>query len=170
MSLTKHNIEKLKEIEGLLIKLPSNVYTESKDILTGATVGQHIRHILEFFTCVEKGLEKGVISFDERVRNINIETDKNYALTVIHELINFLSGIEEDCPLILKANFSTSDMEDSNIQSSLFRELAYTLDHTVHHLAIVKIALISQTEEFGIDENFGVAPSTIRFRKKLQTH
>ena len=168
MSITKHNIEKLKEIELLLFKLPSNVYTESKDILKGATVGQHVRHILEFFTCVEKGHKKGVVSFDERERNVLIETDRDFAVNVIHDLTFYLSNIENDCPLLMKANYSTSSEEENTIHTSLFRELAYTLDHTIHHLAIVKIALISQTEELGIDENFGVAPSTVRFRKQLQ--
>ena len=56
MTIAEHNVAKLREIKTLLIKFPTELYTEPKEILKGATIGQHIRHILEFFICLEKGL------------------------------------------------------------------------------------------------------------------
>jgi hypothetical protein len=47
----------------------------------------------------------------------------------------------------------------------LFRELAYDLEHSIHHQAIIKIAMKNLNSEYALNENFGVARSTIRFRE-----
>jgi len=141
MVLIKHNIEKLEEIKELLSQLPEQLYTDPKDILSEVTIGQHFRHILEFYVCLEKGIEIGVVCYDARERNVLIETDINYAIETIKSLTGFLNRLGDDFKLVLKASYSNDLEEQTNMQSSLYRELAYALDHTVHHLAIVKIAL-----------------------------
>lgn len=166
MSLIEHNISKLKEIRSLLVKVQNNLYVAPQMILNGATIGQHFRHILEFYISLEKGLQNGIVSFDDRERNVLIETDVEYAMERINKLINFIENIEGDRSIQLKANYATSSEDTSFIQSSLYRELAYTMDHTIHHLAIVKIALSNDLERLGIGENFGVAPSTVRYNNQ----
>lgn len=46
------------------------------------------------------------------------------------------------------------------------RELAYCLEHSIHHQALIKVGLKEQNIENLIDENFGVAPATIRHKQK----
>ena len=166
MTLIQHNIKKLEEIKSLLQQLPQNLYTEPKDILSGATIGQHFRHILEFYICLEKGVKTGTVSYDERERNILIETNVEYAVIRIEKLIHFLALLKNDRSMTLKANYSNAIEEQTIIQTSFYRELAYALDHTVHNLAIIKIALSDETERVEVDNNFGVAPSTIRYREQ----
>lgn len=166
MTLIHHNIKKLEEIKILLQQLPQYLYTKPKAILSEATIGQHFRHILEFYICLEKGAETGTVSYDERERNVLIETDVAYAAIGIEKLIHFLSSLTNDGSLTMKANYSNTSEEVTIIQTSIYRELAYALDHTVHHLAIVKIALSEEKDKVKVDSNFGVAPSTIRFREQ----
>ena len=166
MTLIHHNIKKLEEIKSLLHQLPSDLYTNPKEILNEATIGQHFRHILEFYICLEKGAKTGTVSYDDRKRNSLIETDRDYAIDVIEELIHFINSMKGDCSLTMRANYSPASEEQTIIQTSLYRELAYTLDHTVHHLAIIKIALSEDEDKVEVDSNFGVAPSTIRYRKQ----
>jgi len=166
MTLIHHNINKLEEIKYLLQQLPQNLYTEPKEILSGATIGQHFRHILEFYICLEKGVQTGIVSYDERERNVLIETNLAHAVNCIERLIHFLTSLKNDCSLEMKANYSNSPDKPAIIQSSLYRELAYALDHTVHHLAIVRIALSEGKDMVEVDSNFGVAPSTIRYREQ----
>ncbi len=166
MTLIFHNVNKLKEIKDLLSQLPEKLYTDPKDILSEVTIGQHFRHILEFYICLEKGLNTRTVCYDARERNILIETDINFAIENIKSIIGFLKELGDDFKLVLKANYSDGIGEQTNIQSSLFRELAYALDHTVHHMAIVKIALSQEKNISFVDSNFGVAPSTIRYRKQ----
>lgn len=166
MTLIHYNIKKLEEIKYLLQQLPQDLFTAQKEILSGATIGQHFRHILEFYICLEKGAHSGTVSYDERERNVLIETDLAYAINCIEKLIHFLASLKNDHSLAMIANYSNTSEETTIIQTSLYRELAYALDHTVHHLAIVKIALSEEKDKVEIDSDFGVAPSTIRYREQ----
>jgi hypothetical protein len=165
MTLIHHNIKKLEEVNGLLLQLSQNIYTTERETLSGASIGQHFRHILEFYICLEKGNKIGIVSYDERERNVLMETDLLFAVKSIGMLIQFLSSLKNDCVLTMKANYSNSN-EGTTMQTSLYRELAYALDHTVHHLAIIKIALSEEEKSLHLDSNFGVAPSTIRYREQ----
>ena len=163
MALIHHNIKKLHEIKELIHHLPSDLYTQPKEVLSQSTIGQHFRHILEFYMCLENGLNTGIVCYDERERDILIETNIDYATGIIEKLTLFLGKIKKDNLIELKASYSTTSDEKMSIQTSIFRELAYALDHTIHHLAIIKIALTEEGLE--MDSNLGVAPSTIRHRK-----
>jgi len=44
----------------------------------------------------------------------------------------------------------------------LHRELQYNIEHAVHHLAIIKIGVKTLEDSFKLDDNFGIAASTIR--------
>ncbi len=55
--------------------------------------------------------------------------------------------------------------EEIRIQSNYFRELLYNLEHCIHHQALIKVAIL-KFENISVDANFGVARSTIEFRKK----
>ena len=166
MTLIHHNKKKLEEIKDLFQQLPQELFTAPKEILSGATIGQHFRHILEFYICLEKGVKTGAVSYDERERNVLIETDMAYAIDNIEKIIYFLASLNNDRSLIMKANYSSASGEQTIIQTSLYRELAYALDHTVHHLAIVRIALSQEKDKVEMDSNLGVAPSTIRYREQ----
>ena len=166
MTLIHHNIKKLEEIKSLLLQFSEELYTAPRGILSEATIGQHFRHILEFYICLEKGSKTGSVSYDDRERDVLLETDMVFAMKSIGKLIQFLSSLENDRSLTMKANYSDANEELTTIQTSLYRELAYALDHTVHHLAIVKIALSEEVESVKVDSNFGVAPSTIRYREQ----
>ncbi len=166
MSLIQHNIQKLAELKALLEKLPDELYIRKKEVLSGSTIGQHFRHILEFYVCLKKGADTGIICYDARERNTLIETDRQYASGIVSDIKHFLYTIGPNSNVMLMGNYSVTDDEQTEISSSLYRELAYALDHAVHHLAIVKIALSEEKESAIMDENLGVAPSTIRFREQ----
>ncbi len=164
MSLIQDSINKLEEIKELLSQFSSEQYTKSNSLLSGASIGQHLRHILEFYICLKNGSNTGSISYDERKRDLLIETQLDFALETINEISVFLNSVNKDFALTLKANYGISETKSVLIPSSLYRELAYTLDHTIHHLAIIKIGL--SNEDIKLDESFGVAPSTLRYREK----
>ena len=166
--LIKHNIEKLNEIKQLMLELPSELFLTPIDIISNATIGQHFRHILEFYSCLEKGVSTGVVCYDERERNVLIETNIEYAIRQIEERIAFLKSIKMDGVMKLKANYSTLTESKIHVESSIYRELAYAMDHAVHHLAIVKIALCKGGGNTEIIKNLGVAPSTIRHRDQFE--
>ena len=51
------------------------------------------------------------------------------------------------------------------IDSNYYRELLYNLEHCIHHQALIKVAVL-KNENLKVDANFGVARSTIEYRKQ----
>jgi uncharacterized damage-inducible protein DinB len=163
MELILENIAMMHKMKEYILELPDDYYTSPNSLLSQASVGQHFRHIIEFYLCLELGASKEMVCYDERKRDLLIENHKGYAIQVIEGVIQFLNEIPTDKPMLLKACYSSTSDAQTNINTSLQRELAYALDHTIHHLALVKIALINMGVP--VDSEFGVAPSTLKHRK-----
>jgi hypothetical protein len=51
------------------------------------------------------------------------------------------------------------------ISTNYFREVAYNIEHTIHHMALIRVG-INETTNILLPENFGVASSTIKYRKQ----
>jgi hypothetical protein len=160
--LQQTNIEIIDQLIDLLNDLDSVVYKEALRPLHYSTVGQHVRHITEFYLCALKGYENGMIDYDARERNILIEIDKDFTVETLQNVKHQLQKLKSDAILILKSKFGGDEAMD--IPSSFFRELTYLIEHTIHHLAIIKIGLNEVYPEINIPKNFGVAHSTLRYR------
>lgn len=162
MSLTQYNKENLLSTRLLIDTLNDHTYREPVDILSGATVGQHVRHILEFYVCLFNE-RNNQISYDNRERNHRIENDRFFALAVVDELILKLSEINADKSIELKADYSSNGVDQTRLMTSLYRELAYCLEHSIHHQALIKVAIKYLNDHFLLSKDFGIAPSTIRY-------
>lgn len=138
-------------------------------ILQGATVGQHVRHILEFFLCLFEAEKKGAICYDKRKRDHVTETDLVKALHKIDLVRQLLSRQTIDFPLTVIANYSLTDEKEVAMPSSFFRELSYNIEHVVHHMAILRMAIEQEFSYIQLPDTFGVACSTIRNRATVNT-
>lgn len=151
-----------QDLIDLCNKLSLEQYTHKSNWLNGATIGEHLRHSYEFYDCLILGIEIGIVNYDERPRNTQIETNRNFAIEKMNSLKGRLNKIHLDDPLELISKESTM----AKITTSIARELVYCLDHSVHHQALIKIGL----KELGcytlVNENFGVAYSTLRYHAK----
>lgn len=157
--------ENLIEIKKVVVQLTNEQYSYPSETLFGATIGQHVRHILEFYQSVFNGLDTKTVNYDNRKRNLLIETDCQYAIQVIDEINAGLSLDVFDETLVLEGNFCAEEEKETKIKTTLFRELAYCLEHSIHHQALIKVGLLEVNCLSFIDETFGLAPATIRFRK-----
>ena len=150
----------LNELSDLLSQLSTNDYCCPCHGLSNATIGEHTRHIIEMFQCLEKQYEEGVINYDDRKRDYRIQTDINFAKETIDSVCNQLEKPNKN--LKLK---QVVDGEELLIESNYNRELLYNLEHCIHHQALIKVAVL-QIDTIVIDQNFGVARSTIEYRKQ----
>lgn len=167
--MTNYCVEDLLKMRSLLLKLEDRDYTHASHLLSGATIGQHIRHILEFYSCLLHIGDDLSVNYDERKRDKDTECHRTVAIHQIDQLVIELGRISEDYPLILKGNYSSDPQtRTSTVDSSLFRELAYNLEHSIHHQALIKITLKERELDHLINERFGVAPATIRFTELQQ--
>ena len=161
--LQKINTEIIDQLIDLLNDIDIQIYKDTLQPLHFSTIGQHVRHITEFYLCALKSYENGIVDYDARERNILIEIDKDFAVETLKNIKYQLKTLKLDHNLILKSKFGSNESLD--ISSSFFRELTYLIEHTIHHLAIIKIGLNEVYPEIEIPKNFGVAHSTIRYQK-----
>ncbi|MBC9797547.1 DinB family protein [Sinomicrobium sp. FJxs] len=150
----------LDDLTDLAEQLSSEEYNAPCPELGGATIGQHFRHIIEIFLCLINNYETGSINYDKRERNRKIETDITTAVEHIDHIKENLE--KENKPLFLEQTLNCTKLR---IQSSYFREVLYNLEHTIHHQALMRVG-IRKFDRLILSESFGVAPSTIEYRKK----
>ena len=150
----------LSELSDLLSQLSSDDYTWPCHGLSNATIGEHTRHIIEMFQCLEKQYETGTINYDHRKRDCRIQTDTTFAKEIINTIISQLDKPNKKLQL-----HQIVDGEELLIDSNYNRELLYNLEHCIHHQALIKVAVL-QNDAIVIDKDFGVARSTIEYRKQ----
>ena len=155
----------LNDIHGQLLSFLSDMsvedYTKPLNLLQGATVGKHVRHLIEAFETVANAVGQTQISFDHRKRNVQTETDPEYALTALAAAIAVLARADLAQKVCLESDFSLNQGDSILTDSSLQRELIYASEHAIHHLAIIKIALIHEMH-CEVAHEIGIAPSTLR--------
>lgn len=157
--------ENLIQLQEMLQVIKEENYTQKADILSGASIGQHIRHILEFYLLLVSGSFSGTIGYDKRQRDIHIEKDPQFAIKTIDRLLQGIETLDENLTVKFEGDFTTDGSSKNMIPSSVGRELAYCIEHSIHHQAIIKAGLIGLGIKDITDENFGVAYSTIRYRE-----
>ena len=158
----------LDDLRHYLSIIDPVTYQASLDILSGSTIGQHTRHIIEFYNCLlEQSLSSNdpVINYANRKRDHQIESEPDHALSNVDVIIEKLNDLDADRTCLL--NCAEHGQHDLMVNSTIGRELIYNIEHTIHHLAIVKIALKTIMPGIALPEHFGVAPSTIRHRQEV---
>lgn len=150
----------LNELIDLLNQLSEKEYSKSCFELSGATIGEHTRHIVEMFQCLNRNYDSGFVNYDNRERNNLIQTNIDFAIEMILDIKNNMA--KENKNLELQ---QVIDGDIIKIQSNYNRELLYNLEHCIHHQALIKVAVL-KCENIAIDKNFGVARSTIEYRKQ----
>jgi hypothetical protein len=144
-------------------QLTPAAYVQPCKNLVNNTIGQHVRHIIELFQCIENGYPDGVVNYENRKRDTAIETDKELALQLLQTIYANLG--RPDKQLMLNASYDDHSTETVSITTNYFREIAYNLEHTIHHMALIRVG-INEVSTIELPENFGVASSTVKHRKQ----
>ncbi len=150
----------LQELSDLLSQLSNADYTNPCYGLSNATIGEHSRHIIEMFQCLDTQYDSQTINYDQRKRDYAIQTDTHSAQKAIEMVLNQIDKPNKDLELQ-----QSIEGEEIHINTNYYRELVYNLEHCIHHQALIKVAVI-QMEHLSVDDNFGVARSTIEYRKQ----
>jgi uncharacterized damage-inducible protein DinB len=152
--------ETVKDLANALDQLSDMQFTMSCITLSGSSIGQHVRHVVELFQCLVNGYETGAVNYDSRPRNQVIATHKAVAQECLSAIANTIS--HPDKPMLLYANFSLED-KPSTISTTYFREIVYNIEHTIHHMALIRIG-ITEASEIELPQEFGVAPATLKYQ------
>jgi hypothetical protein len=138
-------------------------YIHPSKTLSNATIGQHTRHIIEMFICLEDGYSTGIVNYEKRKRDIVIETNKTFAVSLLKTICYELNKPNKE--MALEATYNEDSNEIIRFVTNYHREIAYNLEHTIHHMALIKVG-IRELSDLTIPEGFGVATSTLKYKKE----
>ena len=154
----------LTQLQQVLSELSDTEYERTLPILSQASLGQHTRHIIEFFQVLVTGYNEGMINYDKRQRNHLLETNRSIALRELSEIADQLSLADKE--VLLTGRYSHETSEEITVRSTFHREILYNLEHAVHHMAMMKVG-IRHTTNVTVAADFGVAPATIEYKKSI---
>ncbi|MCI0352761.1 MAG: DinB family protein [Acidobacteriales bacterium] len=157
--------EVLLQGKTLLAEVDPELYAVRAGEPFGASIGQHYRHVLDHFLCLLEGMNSDVIDYDHRSRNRQLETDIEEARRLTDELIEVFKSFAPHtwnwaCSVAYTVGYGVEG--PSIIPSTLGRELAFCVSHSVHHYAIIR--LLCAHLRVQVPAEFGVAPSTLKYR------
>lgn len=134
--------------------------------LGGASIGGHTRHIIELLQCAVQGADNGLIDYENRHRNLSLETDSELAKKEIEIILNSVIENNKELNLIISLNVNGPELI---IPSNYYREIVYNIEHTIHHLALIRVALIALGLDI-VEGEFGVSSSTLKYRSQMQEY
>ncbi len=168
--VVKTNIFFLNQGIDLLNSVTDEQYALNEGKYYKSGIGRHFRHILEHYISLINGHSVRV-NYDERERNLKMETDRSYAISCIRNVIDSIEvfGLK---PELIDKQIEVMSNQGIRVEttpwsfSSIRRELQFLISHTVHHYAL--IALILRTMNVQVPAEFGIAPSTLKYESTLK--
>ncbi|OQS05839.1 hypothetical protein THRCLA_02076 [Thraustotheca clavata] len=164
----------LKQQSKLLRGISDDVYTFRCPVLEGTT-GGHIRHSLDHLrrslACPDEDTSKPhepLIRYDIRARNTAVELDRHAAMDEMDYILSLAAHVDHDYlrQPVRAAFMLTAEGKETEIHSTIEREMAFAVHHGIHHNAMIKTILKANFPSIALPDTFGVAPSTLNFRAK----
>ena len=152
-----------EQLNAVLDKVSAEQYISPSESLSNATIGQHMRHIIELYQCLMSGYNAGIVCYDHRKRDSAIENSKELAKQLLADVLSSVN--RENKELKLESWYGDNDPSLVSLHTNYYRELMYNLEHSVHHMALIRVGLKEFSADY-ISENFGVASSTIRHQQQ----
>ncbi|MCA0932335.1 DinB family protein [Lutimonas saemankumensis] len=154
-------IQNLNRGIRLLNSINDEEYSNNSTAPYYSSIGVHMRHILDVFNCVLKGIDKGIIDLSARQRNELAEINVAVGLAYFEEIQLKLSKID---PASLERVVQVKDdlglgMVTANY--TLAAALIQAHSHAIHHFASIGY-IISQLGIDLPDGDFGYNPTTPR--------
>lgn len=152
--------QQLHSLANLLAILNDEQYKHQITHLGKASIGGHTRHIIELLQCAINGYETGTVDYVNRHRNLDLENNKHLALAVLEQLEKQIVRSDKQLKMVVE---EMEEVTSLNITTTYFREVVYNTEHAIHHLALIKVALIEMKLDL-VNDDFGMAYSTIKYK------
>lgn len=164
--ILEQNLHFLRQGLELLDAVDAETYAATES--GRASIGAHLRHCIDFYNCFLHGLETGRVDYDARCRDAAVETDRRAAARVLAEIVDRMAALgPADFGRVLEVKADTPEGAPfAWSRSSLARELQFLTSHTVHHFALIALLMRQRGHDPG--DEFGVAPSTLAYRRTLE--
>ncbi len=164
MSLLAANKVILDSVIDFLKQVTEVDYRQPLAVFNGSSLGEHTRHIIEFYQCLIAHSAIGMVNYDLRLRNRELQEEPVKAIEALHEVLEALAVLPLDRVITLEVNPYTQQGVVQQVPTIVERELLYVFDHAIHHMALIKIGVHTALPDNHLPADFGVAPSTLRSR------
>jgi uncharacterized damage-inducible protein DinB len=149
----------LRSLRNVIERLDEASFRAAPSRMSGS-IGGHVRHCLDHTDALLGAIDRREMTYDCRRRGTAIETDRLTAMIEIDRLCVELDDVLERVlaePIGLRSLTERGGLP-VRVASTVGREVAFVIQHTVHHCAILAILL----EQIGVSvpQGFGYAPST----------
>ena len=150
----------LLQMRSMIEQLDNATYTLPAPGRSSGGVGGHVRHCLDHIGALVQATRSGIVEYDRRQRGTDVESCRAAATRRIGELMARLASLDASMleePLLVETQIDPSGAMILT-RSSVCREVAFVISHTIHHNAIVAQLLAGR--HVALDARFGVAPAT----------
>ncbi|HZL99470.1 MAG TPA: DinB family protein [Planctomycetota bacterium] len=177
------NAELLRRTLALIERLSDRQYVHVEERLSSASIGAHVRHVLDHYRQFLAGLPLGEIDYDARARDTEVERSVEAASAEARRLIAELSALQTGAgtaasgragpdwaarPLRVRQQGDEVPGRFDGCESHALRELLFLASHAVHHQAL--IAVLARAQGLAVPERFGLAPSTATWQASQAGH
>ena len=159
-------LEIVDQATQFLTNLSQSQYTRVMSPHFSSHIGQHMRHALDHYVALEKALKTGIVDYDVRQRDSDIETDRGIALATWHRLRQVLTDLFEsgvDTKVTVKTEISSQQQLSVDVDSTLARELIFVASHAIHHFSLMGV--IASLQGLEVPDLFGIAPATVSHQR-----
>ncbi|MCU0451102.1 MAG: DinB family protein [Bernardetiaceae bacterium] len=169
MNIQTANQDILRQLLSFIERVSTAQFTAHLELLSGNTIGKHVRHVAEFYQhlFIAYAQPVPVVDYDARRRDPGLETDPAQVARLLLHWLVWLAEARPNRDLQLRFSLSAQG-ERQVLATNFYRELAYNLEHAIHHLAIIKIAVTNHFPNVTLDPHFGVAHATVQFQQQPQ--
>jgi len=139
--------------------------TVQSQYLPGSTIGKHLRHARDHFVllldCMQQSPPRN-LSYDTRIRNTPMETNRSSAKQALLETVARLQEIVPSMKFEEEITLHAITPHMHSFKTTIGRELWFSSLHCVHHWSMVRVIV----GEMGIklSDDFGFAPSTLVYQ------
>jgi uncharacterized damage-inducible protein DinB len=154
-------VDLLHQMRATVARVDDDAYVAPPPGRASGGIGGHVRHCLDHVAALLTASRSGVCEYDRRHRNTDIEMSRAAAIARITDVSAAASQLDPSCldqPVLVETQLDPGGGPMTLSHSSLGRELAFVISHTIHHDAIIGQML--RERGVPIDARYGLAPST----------
>ncbi len=153
-------VDLLDQMRTMVARLDDIDYAMPAPGRSTGGIGGHVRHCLDHVFALLAATRTGLCVYDRRQRGTPIETSRTAAIDATTEAM--IGVLQLDIDTLESEVFVETQLEPTGAmvvtRSSVCREVAFLVSHTIHHNAIV--AQMLQSRGIETAPHFGLAPAT----------
>jgi hypothetical protein len=153
-------VDLLHEMRTMIERLDDVDYARPAPGRTSGGIGGHVRHCLDHVAALLAGVQTGLCAYDRRQRGTAVEASRADAVDAITDVM--IGLVHLDTSALYSEVYVETQLDPSGAmvitRSSVGREVAFLVSHTIHHNAIV--SQMMQARGLQVGPRLGLAPAT----------